>query len=76
MNISSISATDSIERRNLFIQYANQFMSFKARPESTDEIFGTTPVTQPVQKHDKDMGIETLTIFPKEVINGRTIITA
>ena len=76
MNVSSISAADSNARRNLFIQYANQFMSFKAESENTDEVLGTTPVIQPVQKHDKSMGIETLTIFPKEVIDGKTIITA
>ena len=35
-----------------------------------------TPVTKPDKKTDKSMGIETLTIFPKEVINGKTIITA
>ena len=76
MNVSSISAADSNTRRNLFIQYANRFMSFKAEPENADEIFGTTPVIQPVQKQNIAMGIETLTIFPKEVINGKTIITA
>ena len=30
----------------------------------------------PEKKIDKSMGIETLTIFPKEVIDGKTIITA
>ena len=32
------------------------------------------PVTD--KKLDKSMGIETLTIFPKQVIDGKTIITA
>ena len=28
------------------------------------------------KKLDKSMGIETLTIFPKQVVDGKTIITA
>lgn len=28
------------------------------------------------KKIDKSMGIETLTIFPKQVVDGKTIITA
>lgn len=70
MNVSSISA----DRRNLFIKYANQFMSFKANQDGETTV--TKPETEPVKKLDKSMGIETLTIFPKQVIDGKTIITA
>ena len=70
MNVSSIST----DRKNLFIKYANQFMNFKAIQD------GDIPVTKPenesVKKVDKTMGIETLTIFPKQVIDGKTVITA
>ena len=70
MNVSSISAN----RRNLFIKYANQFMNFKANPE--EEALVSKPDTEPVKKLDKSMGIETLTIFPKQVVDGKMIITA
>ena len=49
-------------------------MSFKADP--TDEENVTKPEIEPVKKSGKTMGIETLTIFPKQVIDGKTIITA
>lgn len=70
MNVSSISA----DRKNLFIKYANQFMNFKANPDVETTV--TKPENEPVKKVDKSMGIETLTIFPKQVIDGKTIITA
>ena len=75
MNVSAISANDSNSRRNLFIQYANHFMSFRANPEADTEPAVTKPV-KPVKKIDKSMGIETLTIFPKEIVDGKTVITA
>lgn len=72
MQVSNISATQS--RRNLFIQYANSFMTFKAN-ENGEET-STKPEIEPVKKSSKSMGIETLTIFPKQVIDGKTVITA
>ena len=74
MKISAISANDSVERRNLFIKYANQFMNFKAG--SDEETPVSKPEIEPVKKLGKNMGIETLTIFPKQVIDGKTVITA
>ena len=71
MNISSVSAN----RKQSFIEYANSFMNFKANPEEANENSVTNPVKQD-KKIDKTMGIETLTIFPKQVIDGKTIITA
>ena len=72
MQVSNISATQS--RRNLFIQYANSFMTFKAN-ENGEET-ATKPEIEPAKKSNKAMGIETLTIFPKQVIDGKTVITA
>ena len=73
MNVSSI--TDTRVRRNLFIEYANSFMNFKANQDADSDNVITNPVNQD-KKVDKKMGIETLTIFPKQVIDGQTIITA
>lgn len=72
MQVSAISANQS--RRNLFIQYANSIMNFKAAQEGEEPV--TKPALEPVKKTGKNMGIETLTIFPKQVIDGKTIITA
>lgn len=72
MQVSAISQNQS--RRNLFIEYANSFMNFKASDDGESSI--TKPDTEPVKKTDKSMGIETLTIFPKQVIDGKTVITA
>ena len=72
MKISAISSNQS--RRNLFIEYANSFMNFKAAQDGEENV--TKPEIEPVKKIGKDMGIETLTIFPKQVIDGKTIITA
>lgn len=72
MKISTIQAITSDEnnsRRNLFIQLSNNFMS-------------SPKVSSPVEKAhnaNKKMGIENLeefTIFPKEINDGKTIITA
>jgi hypothetical protein len=74
MNVSAISSNDSDSRRNLFIQYANHFMGLKASQDGDTET-----VTKPInaeKKVNKTMGIETLTIFPKQVVDGKTIITA
>ena len=71
MEVSAISAND---RKNMFIEYANSFMSLN--PNSDDESVVTKPDIEPVKKIDKSMGIETLTIFPKQIIDGKMIITA
>jgi hypothetical protein len=55
------------------MDYANSFMNFKA---NNNDSTVTKPDTEPVKKADKTMGIETLTIFPKQVIDGHTVITA
>lgn len=71
--ISQISENDCTPRRNLFIRFSNSFM---ASPEIENPIEKSNALTK--SKFDK-MGIENLeefTIFPKEVKNGQTIITA
>ncbi len=70
MNISAISAHENT--RNLFIRYANSFMSAPRNESNNDE----EAKKDEIKKLDKTMGIETLTIFPKEVINGKTTIIA
>ncbi len=70
MNVSSISVNEnSLARRNFFIKYTNSFMS------------NTNGNEEAIEKakrlnENKKKGIETLTIFPKEVKDGKTIITA
>ena len=69
--IQAISADECRPRRNLFIRFTNSFMS-------------TPEVENPVEKANEanksgKLGIENLqefTIFPKEVKEGQTIITA
>ena len=74
MKVSAISQIDSEEnyaKRALSVQMSNSFMS---SPE-VDK-----PVEQAeVEKKPAKLGIENLqefTIFPKQVIDGKTIITA
>lgn len=76
MNVSSISVSDNCKpRRNMFIKYANSFMSMMNNEENPVE--KAQKANLPAEKKiDKKMGIETLTIFPKEVVDGKTIITA
>lgn len=57
--------------KNAFIRYSNNLMT--VRPENTVNFNMNT------QKQNVKMGIENLqefSLFPKEVVNGRTIITA
>ena len=69
--ISAIYADDCRTRRNLFIRLSNSFMA-------------SAELESPVEKANKankpaKLGIENLqefTIFPKEVKEGQTIITA
>ena len=74
MNVSAITVNND-SGKNMFIKYANHFMSFK----SDEENIGSS-VNQPQDISDKKIskvkGIETLTIFPKQVIEGKTIFTA
>ena len=74
MKISAISLSEDCKpRRNSFISYMNSFMSM---PEK-ENVFAkaNNANNQKVQK----MGIETLeefTIFPKEIVDGKIVITA
>jgi hypothetical protein len=74
MKVSAISLSEDCKpRRNSFISYMNSFMS-------------ATNVESPIEKANQinskkqpKMGIENLeefTIFPKQIIDGKTIITA
>ncbi|MBR6127466.1 hypothetical protein IKQ21_07260 [bacterium] len=72
MKVSSINETNA--RRNAFIAYANSFMSTPSM--DSDEI---VEKASDIDKENKSKGLETLetfTIFPKQVVNGKTIITA
>ena len=74
MNVSLVN--DSESRKNMFIKYANSFMS---NPAPTPEEIAEKAQTTVPQSNNKSMGIETLTtfsIYPKQVVNGKTIITA
>lgn len=77
MNVSSISVNDNDTRRNLFIKFSNSFMSMR---NNTEEAVEKAQAANPeMNKRPAKMGIENLqefTIFPKEVVDGKTIITA
>ncbi len=77
MNVSSISQSENCRpRRNLFIRYSNSFMSMaNGNSEAVERAQKANPTSEN-NKLNKIKGIETLTIFPKQVIEGRTIITA
>ena len=69
--ISAISADECRPRRNLFIRLSNSFM---ASPELENPAEKANKANKPAK-----LGIENLqefTIFPKEVKEGQTIITA
>ena len=71
--INAISADECRPRRNLFIQMSNAFMS---APEVENPIEKANLIAK--QKTQK-LGLENLeefTIFPKEKVDGRTVITA
>ena len=68
--ISKISADDYNQRKNVFIRYSNSFMSM---PNNIN------PANKALEANNTKMGLETLenfTIFPKEIIEGKTVITA
>lgn len=74
--ISNFSDNDN-SRRNLFIRFSNSFMSAPEIQNPIEKAFSSNPLAQ-VEK-PKKLGIENLqefTIFPKEVKDGQTIITA
>ena len=69
--IQPISTEECRPRRNLFIKLSNSFMG---TPETENPIEKANSHSRPSK-----MGIENLeefTIFPKEKIDGKTIITA
>ena len=73
--ISHISSEDCKPRRNLFIQMSNSFMSAPSVENPIDK----ASEANPPQAGMKKLGIENLqefTIFPKQVVDGKTIITA
>ena len=75
--VSQVSAQDCRPRRNLFIKYSNSFMSV---PENENPFARANSANPAVEaEKPKKLGIENLqefTIFPKEVVDGKTVITA
>ena len=74
MKVSAISENPTEEsfRRNAFIRLSNVYMSM---PEGQDPV----DQAQDANKKPAKLGIENLqefTIFPREIIVGRTVITA
>ena len=72
--IQVISAEECRPRRNLFIRFSNSFMSTPEVESPIEKANAANPTERPTK-----MGIENLeefTIFPKEVVDGKTIITA
>ncbi len=76
MSISAITFGENCTpRKNMFIKYANSFMSMtNGNGEAIEKAQKVNPIND--KKLDKSMGLETLTIFPKQVVDGKTIITA
>ena len=69
--ITEIQGNESF-RRNNFIRLSNRYMSVPETPNPVDQ-------AQEANRKLGKLGIENLqefTIFPREVIDGRTIITA
>lgn len=74
MKVSAITENleDAMLRRNDFIRFSNRFMS---NPEGVDAVGHA----QTANGGHARLGIENLqefTIFPREVIDGRTVVTA
>ena len=70
--ISQVGTENCSPRRNLFIRLSNSFMS-------SPEVENPIEKANEINKKPVKMGIETLeefTIFPKEKIDGKTVITA
>ena len=78
MKISAISQdNNNNQRRNLFIQFSNSFM---ATPDVETPVEKINKIAkQSIESKSAKLGIENLqefTIFPKQVVDGKTIITA
>ena len=72
--IQAISNENCSPRRNLFIRFSNSFMSSPEVENPIEKANAANSIEKPTK-----MGIENLeefTIFPKEVKEGQTIITA
>ena len=81
MKISAIaqSETNCCPRRNLFIRFSNSFMSSPEVENPIEKACKAQPSEIITEKKPAKMGIEQLeefTIFPKEIVEGKTIITA
>ena len=73
MQVSAISQSEECKpRRNSFISFANSFMSM---PENNNAFVKANTANPKSQKLSIE-NLEEYTIFPKEVVNGKTIITA
>ena len=79
MKVSAISnSMEDNSKRNFFIRYSNSFMS-APQTQTPFEKANQANNHEMVTNKNKKMGIENLqefTIFPKEVVDGRTVITA
>ena len=78
MKISAISQDkNNNQRRNLFIQFSNSFM---ATPDAETPVEKINKIAKhSIENKSAKLGIENLqefTIFPKQVVDGKTIITA
>ena len=74
MQVSAISQSEECKpRRNSFISFANSFMSM---PENNNNAFTKANTANPKSQKLSIENLEEYTIFPKEVVNGKTIITA
>lgn len=77
MKVSAIPQTAAEEcrpRRNLFIRLSNSFMSSPEVESPAAKALASNPEEKPAK-----LGIENIqefTIFPKQVVDGKTIITA
>ncbi|MCQ2743718.1 MAG: hypothetical protein MJ230_02835 [bacterium] len=69
--ISQISASDN-RSRNDFIRFSNSFMSVSESSNPLEQ-------ANAINKKSNKLGIENLqefTVFPRQVIDGKTVITA
>ena len=72
--IQTIPTQENDSRKNLFIRLSNSFMSSPETESPVEKANTINPINKPAK-----LGIENLqefTIFPKEVKDGQTIITA
>ncbi len=78
MKVSAIAnITECNPRRNLFIKLSNSFMSAPTIEDPVEKAMTSNPAES--ENKPAKLGIENLqefTIFPKEVVDGKTIITA